>query len=309
MNKYVKGLWHPIMVMRRLFMLTTKLWPDRFYLQVLHVFFYGKTMNLDNPQSYSEKCNWLKLNYRMPLFTKLVDKYEVKGYVSERIGNEHVIPSLGVWDKFDDIDFDKLPNQFCLKCTHDSGSYVICKDKTNFDKSAAKKKLEKAQSRNFYWLFREWPYKNVPPRIIAEEYIPSLGHIDSIEYKITCCDGVVKVITVCGGVPHAEFSMRSNDNFSRNWERQNWYAHYKPTGKEIEKPLFMDKLIEYSEKLSVGIPQVRVDWYVVDNNIYFGEFTFYTWGGYPVFSPQKWNYTLGSWINLPEKETGTDIKK
>lgn len=299
MNKYVKGLWHPVMVMRRLFMLTSKMWPDELYLQILHLFFYGKTMDLKNPKSFSEKCNWLKLNYRIPLYTKMVDKYEVKQIVADAIGKEHVIPCLGVWDCFDKIDFDKLPNQFCLKCTHDSGSYVICKDKATFDMSAARRKLEKGLKRNYYWHMREWPYLKVPPRIIAEKYIPSLGNKDSVEYKITCCNGMAKVITVCGGIPHAANELRSNDNFSRDWKRQDWYAIYKPKGGDIKRPTFMDQIVEYSEKLSKDIPQVRVDWYMIDGKIVFGEFTFYTWGGYPIFTPKEFNYTLGSWIKLP----------
>lgn len=194
----------------------------------------------------------------------MVDKYEAKKYVASIIGEQYIIPTLGVWDKAEDIDFDLLPNQFCLKCTHDSGSYVICKDKATFDKDAAKKILENGLNNSLYMVYREWPYKNVKPRILAEKYEPSLGNADSEEYKLTCCDGEVKAITVCGGIPHSVFSLRSNDTFSKDWTRQNWYAYYKPKGGDIKKLAKMDEIVEMSEMLSKGIPYIRIDWYIID---------------------------------------------
>lgn len=299
MGRVSKAMEDPKAAIAWAFRKTKMHWSDEKYLRILYRLFYGEKLHLDNPTKYSEKMQWLKLYHRKTIFTQMVDKYEVKKIVSEAIGEEYVIPCYGVWDTFDDIDFEKLPEQFCLKCTHDSGSFVICKDKATFDKVAAKERLERNRNKNFFYEFREWPYKDVKPRIIAEKYEPSLGKIDSVEYKLTCCDGEVKVITVCGGVPHSDFSLRSNDNFSKDWKRQNWYAYYKPKGGEIKKPSQMDKIVELSEKLSAGIPYVRVDWYIIDGKPYFGEFTFYTWAGFLRFTPKEWDAKMGEWIKLP----------
>lgn len=268
-EKLKQGIKNPSLILKSLLMRTSKFWPDEFYLKALYRLFYGERLNLENPIKYSEKMQWLKLYYHKEEFTNMVDKYEVKNFVSETIGAEYVIPYYGVYNSFDEIDFNHLPNQFILKCTHDSGSFVICENKETFDKESARAKLEKGLRCNFFYTFREWPYKNVRPRIIAEKYMPSLGKSDSTEYKLTCCDGMVKTITVCGGIPHTDFSLRSNDNFSKDWTRQDWYAYYKPKGGIIEKPAQIDEIVNLSEKLSIGIPYVRVDWYVIDGKPYF----------------------------------------
>lgn len=303
MKRIIYLLTHPkdlfVVLMRK----TARLWPDETYVKTLyHIRMGGVKPNLQNPQKFTEKLQWLKLHDHNPLYHKLVDKYEVKKYVAERIGEEHVIPCYGVWDNVNDIDFSQLPKQFVLKCTHDSGNFVVCKDKSSLDIKAACKKLSHAMSMSYYWGGREWAYKDVKPRVIAEKYIDSLGKPESTEYKITCIDGVVKVITVCGGIAHAKFEQRSNDNFSREWERQNWYAYYKPTNRDIPRPAQMDDMIAFSEKLSAGIPQVRVDWYVVDGKVYFGEMTFYTWSGFIKYEPEEWNDIMGSWLKLPDMD-------
>lgn len=303
MGKLKKAIDDPRAAMAWAFRKTKMMWhDDEQYLRILYRLFYGHKLNLENPKLYSEKMQWLKLFYRKPEFTQMVDKYEVKKLVTDKLGGGIVIPCYGVWNSFDDIDFDQLPNQFCLKCTHDSGSYVVCKDKPTFDKEAARKKLMKNLNKNFFYEFREWPYKNVKPRIIAEKYEPSLGNVGSEEYKLTCCDGEVKAITVCGGVPHADYSLRSNDTFTKDWKRQDWYAYYKPKGGDIKKPTQMDKIIEMSEELSKGIPYIRIDWYIIDGKPYFGEFTFYTWAGFLRFTPPEWDKKMGDWIKLPNKK-------
>lgn len=299
MSRFKKALEDPRAALAWAFRKTKKLWSDEFYLKTLYRLYYRRPLNLNKPETFSEKMQWLKLNWRQPVFTTMADKYSVKSFVAERIGSEYVIPCYGVWDSFDQIDFDSLPDSFCLKCTHDSGSYVICRDKAKFDKESARKILEKNRNKNFFYEFREWPYKDVKARIIAEEYIPSLGNADSVEYKLSCFGGEVKFITVCGGIPHSDFSLRSNDHFTKDWKRLDWYAFYKPKGGDIPKPAEMDKIVEMSEKLSKGIPYVRVDWYLVDGKIYFGEFTFYTWAGFLRFTPEEWDLTLGQWIELP----------
>lgn len=262
----------------------------------------GGTINWDSPSTFCEKLQWLKLNYHNPILHTLVDKYEVKKVVAEKIGKDYVIPCIGSWDKADDIDISKLPNQFVLKCTHDSGSIVICKDKSTFDLKAAKKKLQGALKNDYYLTWREWGYKDVKRKIIAEPYIDSLGHPESIEYKLTCINGIVRVITVCEGIAHAELSQRTNDHYDKEWNRQDWYAFYEPSGKNWEKPQQMDDIVAFSEKLSEGLPQVRVDWYVVDGKPLFGEMTFYTWSGFIKFEPASWDKIMGDWLKLPEPQ-------
>ncbi len=281
---------------------TAKLWPDKTYLEIVHRLRTGHKLDLDNPKTYSEKCQWMKLYYQRPELTTMVDKYEVKKYVAERIGNEYVVECYGVWDKFEDIDFEKLPQQFVLKCTHDSGGIVICKDKDTFNKEEAAKKFKYFLSQEHYHFAREWAYKNVKPRIIAERYMDSLGKAESVEYKLTSMGGAIFTITICSGIAHAAYELRHNDNFSRDWQRQNWYARYKPTGKDFKKTPEIEKMIELSEKLTQGIPQVRVDWYLHDGKIYFGEFTFYTWAGWPIFTPEEWDLKMGERFMLPEKK-------
>lgn len=253
--------------------------PDDKYLKFEYRATLGKKLNLENPETYTEKLQWLKLYYRKPELSTMVDKCDVKEYVSNLVGAEHVIPMYGVWNKFDDIDFDSLPNSFVLKCTHDSGGLVVCKDKRFFDADKAKTKIDVCMQRNFYYQSREWAYKNVRPRIIAEKYIPSLGNADSIEYKTTCFDGKVGFVTICQGPAHVEADKRTNDSFTPDFKHMPWYAFHKNAAVLPEKPAQWDALIAFCEKLSKDIPVVRIDCYIVDGKIYYGEYTFYTWGG------------------------------
>ncbi|MCH5342471.1 MAG: glycosyl transferase [Acetatifactor sp.] len=263
----------------------------------------GEKLNLSRPELFSEKLAWLKLYNQRPEYSTCVDKYAVKEYVSKKIGAEYIIPLLGVWDKFEDIDFGSLPDQFVLKCTHDCGSICVCKDKNNFDFASAKEKITKAMRKNYYVHNKEWAYKNVVPRIIAEKYVDSLGNPESLEYKVSCFNGKVEFITFCRGIAHASLDVRTNDHYDRDFNRLNWYAFYKNSNIQWKKPEQWDKLIELSEKLAKDIPYVRVDWYVIDGEIFFGEMTFYTWGGYLDFEPSEWNKKLGDMIDLPDKIT------
>lgn len=280
---------------------TARYWSDEAYLKRIYKLRYGKPLNLKDPKTYNEKMQWLKLNYRKNIFTSMVDKYEVKDYVRKRIGDKYVIPCLGVWDKAEDIDWNALPNQFVLKCTHDSGSVCVCKDKNTFDKDAAVQKLTKALAAEYFYGNREWPYKNVKRRIIAEEYVDGLGTLDSVEYKVTCTNGKVQFITVCGGIAHSAFANRTNDHFTpQDWKQLPWYVAYKSSRKKIERPAFTDELVALCEKLSEGIPYLRVDWYYNNGQLYFGEMTFYTWGGFCEFEPLEWDRKIGDMIQLPE---------
>lgn len=254
--------------------------------------------DLEHPKNLNEKLNWLKLHDRKPLYTRMVDKLEAKEMVAEKLGREFVIPTYGVWDSFDEIDFDSLPRQFVLKCTHDSGSAVVIEDKNNMDREAVKKKLEACLKLNFFCQAREWPYKNVKRRIIAEKYIDTLGKKDSIEYKITCFNGKADFITICTGIAHDAYEKRTNDSYDLDFHHMPWYASYKNSTKKLEQPKQWQDLIAFAELFAKDIPYLRVDCYLIDDRIVFGEFTFYTWAGWIDFTPEEWNGILGERCSL-----------
>lgn len=270
------------------------------YLEWLFPKMVGYKLNLENPQSFNEKLQWLKLYDRNPRYTKLVDKYEVKKIVADCIGAQYVIPTIAVWNKTSNIDFESLPQQFVLKATHDSGSTIVCKDKDNFNKREAVKKLKCALKNNFYYAGREWPYKNVKPRIIAEKFIGNPKDDDLIDYKLMCFNGRVMCSFVCSD---RYFGSGLKVTFYNNdWEKMPFERHYPSSEKEIYKPNNFKKMMELAEQLSIGIPFVRIDFYEVNGIIYFGEYTFYPGGGTEEFTPLEWDYKLGSWIRLPEKK-------
>ena len=271
--------------------------PDRQYIQIYYFSHFKKFCNLKNPKTYNEKLNWLKLHDKNPIYTRLVDKFEAKEYVKDIIGDQYIIPTLGVWDNFDDIDFDELPQQFVLKCTHDSEGLVIVKDKDKLDKEMAKNKIESALKQNFFYIGREWPYKNVKPRIIAEKYMED--HIDGElrDYKFFCFDGEPKAMFVA--------SDRASDNvkfdyFDLNFNHLDIKQKYPHAEQPLRKPVTFEKMIELSKVLSKGFPHVRVDFYEVDGQLYFGELTFYHFSGFMPFEPNKWDKIFGDWIKLPQ---------
>ena len=228
-----------------------------------------------------------------------MDKYEVKKWVADKIGDEHVVKCYGVYDSVDEIDYDALPEQFVLKCTHNSGGFLVCKDKSKLDKSKVNELFKEGlNSRDYYSWKREWAYKGVKPRLLAEEYIDSLGKPESIEYKITCMNGQVKMITVCSGIAHVEYEKRFNDHFDREGNRLPFYVNYKPAGLNLPDMQVTKELIRLSETLSANIPQVRVDWYIHKEKIYFGEMTFYTLAGFMNYEPKEWDSIMGSWLDL-----------
>jgi hypothetical protein len=259
---------------------------------------FGKKLNLKKPKTFNEKIQWLKLNDRNPLYTTMVDKYEAKKYVSSIIGDEYIIPTLGVWNKFDDIDFDKLPDQFVLKCTHDSGGLVICKDKSIFNINAARKKINRSLKRNFYWVGREWPYKAVPPRIIAEKYMENGDGTEELyDYKLMCFSGKVKcTFTVTKRYskegPHITF-------YDLNWNRMPFGRHYPVDTIPMEQPQSYPKMTELAEKLAANLPFVRIDFYEINGAPYFGEITFYPGSGLEEFTPDSWDTEIGNWVSIP----------
>lgn len=286
---------------RRRYALATpvgKMLPDSLYLKLLYKTMTGKKLNLKNPQTFNEKLQWLKLHDRKSIYTTMADKYLAKEYVGKIIGKEHIIPTLGVWESFDDINFDSLPEQFVLKCTHDSGGLVICKDRRTFNLSEAKHKIETSLKRNYYYNGREWPYKNIKPQIIAEKYMQEGGSDELMDYKLMCFHGKVKAAFVCTGRGtnkglHITF-------YTAEWNRMPFEEiHYPSEKTDIDKPKSYEEMIELAERLSENIPFVRVDFYEVNQKVFFGELTFYTGGGMEEFTPQEWEYKFGEYISLP----------
>lgn len=282
-------------ICRKICYLFGRLIPDRPYLQMMYYVNMGKKLNLKNPVGYNEKLNWLKLYDRKDIYSKMADKYEVRGIVKDKIGEEYLIPLLGVWDCSQDIDFDKLPNQFVLKCTHDSESVVICRDKSSFDRETAIKQLSAAMKINYYYNSREWVYKNIKPRIIAEKYMEDTVDGELRDYKFFCFQGVPKALFVATdrGIGKTKF-----DYFDLNFSHLDLLQHYPNADKPIRKPVNFDKMIEFSKILSKDIPHVRVDFYDVNGKLYFGEITFYHFGGYMPFEPESWDKVFGDWLVL-----------
>lgn len=275
---------------------------DTAYLKLIYRLIFGRKLDLRNPQTFNEKLQWLKLNNRKTEYTTMVDKYEVKKYIAEKIGAEYVIPTLGVWDNFDDIDFDLLPNQFVLKCTHDSGGLVICKDKNKFDTAKAREKMNKALTRHFYYFGREWPYKAVKPRIIAEKYMVDESVSELRDYKFFCFGGVCK----CLKVDFDRFIEHRANYYDPQGNLLDLGEKICPPNKEkmIVLPDNKEKMLQLAEKLSTNIPFLRVDFYDVNGKIYFGELTFFPASGWGEFTDEKWDYKLGEWIKLPDSIGG-----
>ena len=273
--------------------------PDRLWIQIKYRMFFGCFCNLKKPQTYNEKLQWLKLHDRNPVYSTMVDKYEAKKYVADIIGEEYIIPTIGIWNKFEDIDFDSLPNKFVLKCTHDSGGLVICRDKAKLDIEAARKKINKSLNRNYYHMHREWPYKNVKPRIIAEQYMEDESGYELKDYKWFCFDGHPKALFIAKdrGVEGEETKF---DFFNEDFVHLPFTNGHPNSPDPVAKPTSFDEMKRLASKLSLGFPHLRVDFYDINGKIYFGELTFYHWSGMVPFEPKEWDYIFGSWIKLPQ---------
>lgn len=272
---------------------------DEAYLKKMYYAQTGKILNLDNPTTYNEKIQWLKLNDRNPLYTKLVDKYEVKPIVESIIGTQYIIPTLGIWNKFEEIDFTSLPEQFVLKCTHDSGGVCICRNKGEFDIKKAKKIISTSLRNNFYLKGREWPYKNVKPRIIAEQYMEDDVTQELRDYKFFCFSGNPKALFVASD-RQTEGEETKFDFFDMDYNHLP-ITNGHPNAKIMpQKPEKFEEMKMLAKKLSKGYPHVRVDFYEVNGKVYFGELTFFHWSGLMPFEPEKWDYEFGSWLSLPK---------
>ena len=272
---------------------------DKTYLKLFYRGAMGKKLDLKDPKTYNEKLQWLKLYDRNPEYSKMVDKYEAKLYVAEKIGEEYIIPTFGVWDNFDEIDFDKLPNQFVLKCTHDCGGLVICKDKSKLDINEAREKINNCLKKEYFWGSREWPYRAVKPRIIAEAYMEDEKTGELRDYKFFSFDGEAKVMFIASE-RQKEGAETKFDFFDMDYNHLPFTNGHPNADVLPEKPATFEKMAELAGKLSVGIPQVRVDFYDVNGHIYFGELTFSHWGGIVPFDPEEWDSIMGGYINLPK---------
>lgn len=273
--------------------------PDKLYLKIMYRLQMGYWMDFDNPRTFQEKLQWLKINSQKESYSQMVDKFAAKEYVAQLIGAEYLIPTLAVYNDVDEIDFSLLPDQFVLKTTHDSQSAIICVDKATFDKEKALKRLKKKLKTQYYWLSREYPYKNVQPRIIAEKYMGELGAVDMVDYKFFCFNGKVEYCQVIKDRSVAE----TIDFFDSDWQHQEFYGlttGVKQSLSPIAKPENYDEMLRIAAVLSENVPFLRVDLYNVRGKIYFGEMTFFPNGGYGTFTPKKWNDIMGEMIDLKE---------
>lgn len=273
---------------------------DETYLRVKFRVSTGERLNLRNPQTFNEKIQWLKLYNRNPLYTELVDKYTVRDYVEKKIGSQYLTKCYGVYSRFDEIDFDQLPDTFVIKCTHDCGSAIFCKSKKDFSISNAKRRINKALKQNYYYQGREWPYKNTIPRIIIEEYLGDNSKCSLYDYKFFCFDGIPKALFVASGRYSGDMRV---DFFDIDFNKLPFERGYPNSDLDIEKPVNFDKMVELASALSEDIPFVRVDFYNIDGRVVFGELTFSPGGGMEVFRPKEWDYVFGSWIKLPKEKT------
>lgn len=272
--------------------------PDAIYLKILYRLIMREKCDLKNPVKYNEKLQWLKVHDRKPEYSRMVDKYEVRFYVAETIGEKYIVPFYGVYDSYEQIDFDKLPRQFVLKCTHDSGSVEICKDKSGFDIEKARMRLTNAMKKNYYNTYREWPYKNVKPRIVAEKFLVDESGDDLKDYKILCFEGKAKFIEL-----HENRFVKGKQHtqtfYDRDWNKLDIIQEgYMPAEEVKEKPYKLNEMLELSEKIAKNMHHVRIDWYLIGDKIYFGEITFFDGSGFVKFLNKKDDEFFGKLIEL-----------
>lgn len=271
--------------------------PDRFYLKRMFRHRVGYPLNLKTPRTFNEKLQWLKLNNRNPEYTRMVDKIAAKDFVESIIGKKYIIPTIAVSDRVEDIDFSMLPEKFVLKCSHDSGGVIVCRDKANFDAENAKRTLSQKLRHSYYLNGREYPYKNVPPRILIEQYIDDDSEYGLRDYKLLCYNGVCKNLYVCTGrstkEPHFDF-------FDNKWNHLPLECHGPNADTCPRRPENLDEMIAVAERIArvIKSPFVRIDLYNVAGKIYFGEITFFSFNGMEPFKPVEWDYKFGDMIQL-----------
>lgn len=272
--------------------------PNKWYLFFRFKNRVGYWPHLNHPRTFNEKLQWLKLNDRHAEYTQMVDKIDAKKYVASIIGEKYIIPTLGVWDSVDEIEWDKLPNQFVIKVSSDSGGIVVCKDKQTLDIEKAKEKLTNGWGKNYYVHNKEYPYRDLTPRIIAEEYKEDESGYELRDYKIFCFNGEPKILFVASDRQKAGEDTKF-DFFDLNWNHLPFTNGHPNSKEHIAKPKNFEEMLEIAKKLSVDIPQVRIDLYNCNGQIYFGEITFFHWSGMTAFDPVEWDFKLGKMIKLP----------
>ncbi|TCP98403.1 ATP-grasp fold amidoligase family protein [Serpentinicella alkaliphila] len=297
MNKIDKFIKNPKLLW--IYILNSKLLrivPDKIYLGLKYRTLMNSKLNLNNPQTFNEKLQWLKINDRKEFYTSLVDKYLVREYISNRIGSEYLIPLLGVYKKFEEIDFNVLPDKFVLKPNHTSGDIFICENKKNIDYSSLKKMVDGWLKKEYFWIHREWPYKNINPVILCEEYIESNSSYGLIDYKFMCFDGEPKLLFL--GLNRGSEKGLNVDFYDFDWNKLPFERYYPSSNDEVSKPENLDRMIALARTLSKGMKFVRVDFYEVNGKVLFGELTFYPGSGFEYFTPSSYDYLLGSYISL-----------
>lgn len=276
--------------------------PDSVYIRLRYRYQLGKRLNLKDPKTFQEKLQWLKLHDRNPEYTKMVDKVLVKDYVASKVGSEYVVPMIGVWDKPEDIDWDKLPNRFVLKTNHSGGNtgVVICKDKSTFDRQNAIDRLNASLKCNVFRTTREWPYKNIQKKVFAEEYLEAApGQEDLPDYKFFCFNGEVKALFVATERQNPNEEVKF-DFFDAEYNHLPFCQGHDNAKVTPKKPQSFDEMKKIAATLSKGIPHVRVDLYEVNGRPVFGELTFCHFGGVVPFEPEEWDYKFGEWLKLPK---------
>ena len=294
-NKFFKILLNPKYFLLKLDQKKIIKLSDKTFIKWCYEYMMGEKLNLDNPKNFNEKIQWLKLYDRNELYTTLVDKYAVKGYLEKKIGEQYVIPLLGVWNSVKDIDFNNLPQKFVLKTTHDSGGIIIVKDKEKMNIKKIKSSLSKSLKKDYYRIWKEWQYKNVPRKIIAEEYMESKG--DLMDYKFFCFNGKPKICLVCS---NRSIGLKETW-YDDNWNKLDFTEGGCQSEEYIEKPISFEKMKELANKIAENLCFVRVDFYEVDGKPYVGEITFHPKGGYEEFKPEKWNEIFGNMIDISKK--------
>lgn len=297
LNKIIKTIKNPTLIIVFLNNRGLLRLNDETYLKIRYKISYGKKLNLDSPKTFNEKLQWLKLNDRKEFYSQLVDKYEVKRIVEKKIGKEFIIPTIGLYNSFDEINFNELPNKFVIKCTHYGGSegVFIIKDKESFNYKTVQRKLKRILRKNLYYSGREWPYKNVKPRIIIEKYLEDKNIGEIRDYKFYCFNGKVKLWFIC--------SDRKSKVKYTFFDREGNFLNIKQCNEDydekVKKPNNLNKMIELAEILSKDLIHVRVDFYEINNKIYFGELTFYDASGFGQFDPEEWDRKIGDMLELP----------
>lgn len=269
---------------------------DKEFLCMKYEILMGRKLDIESPKTFNEKLQWLKLYDHNECYSTLVDKYEVKKYISSILGEKMVIPTIGVWNSFDEIDFNELPKQFVLKCTHDSGSVVICKDKDSIDIKKVKNKIESCLRKNYYMQGREWPYKNVTPRILAEKYMTEFDG-DIKDYKFFCFSGKVKFFKI----DFDRFTCHRANYYDIEGNILPFFESSLPAdfNKKMDIPGNLNDMIRYAEVISKNTPFMRVDFYSIEDRVFFGEVTLYPASGFGEIYPAEWDKKIGELIELP----------